>query len=123
MLYYITKFLVCLFAVYGAFTLIICLIGAIRGRSCSGNSKVRVVVAVRDVEEQIENIARNAVKLKLASKLMSDGKLTFVDMDSKDGTLLMLHKLKKDYENIDILQAEEKHMVFSDFGKPDLDRT
>ena len=119
MLYYIIKFLVCLLAVYGAFMLIFCMIGAVRSRSVSGTSKVRVVVVVRDVEEQIESIVRNALKAELATRLMSDGNLTFVDMDSQDGTLLLLNKLKKDYENIDILEMEEKDKAFSGFDRPD----
>ena len=121
MLYYIIKFLACLLAVYGAFTFIFCMIGAIRSRSAAGTSKVRVVVVVRDVEEQIENIVRNSIKAELSSRLMSGGNLTFVDMASQDGTLLLLHKLKKDYENIEILEMEERHRAFSDFGKPDPD--
>jgi uncharacterized surface protein with fasciclin (FAS1) repeats len=119
MFYYIIKFLACLLAVYGAFALITCITGAVRSRSTICFSKVKVVIAVRDVEEQIENIVRNAVKADLASRLMSDGNLTFVDMDSQDGTLLLLHKLKKDYENIDILAMSDKYTVFSDFSKPD----
>jgi hypothetical protein len=116
MFYYIIKYLACLLAVYGAFTLISCVIGAIRSRSSAGLSKVRVVVVVKDVEEQIENIVRNAVKGDLATRLMSGGSLTFVDMDSHDGTLLLLQKLKRDYANIDVLEMEKRNMAFSDFG-------
>lgn len=115
MLYYIVKFLACLLAVYGAFTLISCMIGAVRSRSLSGTSKVRIILVVRDVEEQIENIVRNAFKFELTTSLLSDGNVTFVDMDSKDGTLLLLNKLKKDYENMDILEIKEKDRIFVDF--------
>lgn len=118
MLYYIIKFLACLLAVYGAYTLISCMIGAVMSRGASETSKVRVVVVVRDVEEQIENIVRNALKAELATRLMSGGNLTFVDMASQDGTLLLLNKLKRDYENIEILEIEERDKAFSDFAQP-----
>ena len=123
MLYYIIKFLACLLAVYGAFTFISCMIGAVRSRSVSGTSKVRVVVVVRDVEEQIENIVRNAIKAELATRLMSDENVIFVDMNSRDGTFLLLNKLKKDYENIDILEINKKDRAFSNFDRPDPEYT
>ena len=119
MIYYIFKFLACLLAAYGAFTLISCIIGAIRSRGVPETSKVRVVVVVRDMEEQIENIVRNALKAELTTRLMSNGNLTFVDMDSKDRTLLFLNKLKKDYQNIDILEIQERDRAFADFDRPD----
>lgn len=123
MLYYIIRFLACLLAVYGAFTLISCIIEAVRSRSVSGTSKVKVIVAVRDVEEQIENIVRNAFKAELATRLMSDGNITFIDMDSHDGTLQLLNKLKKDYENIDILDVKDRDMAFSGFDRSGPDNT
>lgn len=123
MLYYIIRFLTCLFAVYGAFTLITCILEAIGSRSAAGASKVKVVVAVRDVEEQIENIVRNAVRAELPSRLMSDGRLIFVDMDSRDGTLPLLHKLEKDYGNIDILEIGDRQTAFADFGSPGQERS
>lgn len=113
MLYLIVLFLACLLAVYGGFSLISGLFDAVRCRNCAGGGMARVIVAVRNTEEEIEYIVRNAVKSELASRLMSDGSIIFVDMDSKDDTFRILQELKKEYANIRILRLEERDEAFS----------
>ena len=113
MLYSILLYIACLLAVFGAFSLVSCLFDAIRSRSTAALPGVKVIVAVRDAEEQIEYIVRNAVKADLAARLMSGGNITFIDMDSRDETYIMLQKLQKDYGNIDLLKAEELDRAFS----------
>ena len=106
MFHVIFYFLACLLAVYGAYSLVCVLFEAIRAGSLPGSRNVKVVVAVRDAEEQIENIVRNAVKDSVAAKLMSEGNITFIDMGSKDDTYLMLQKLQKEYEMIDVVSVK-----------------
>lgn len=113
MFHVVLYFFACLLAVYGAYCLLSVIFEAIRSGSLPASANVKVVVAVRDAEGQIEDIVRSAIKDGVASKLMSEGRITFVDMSSTDNTYLMLQKLKRDYEMIDVLKMEERDLAFS----------
>lgn len=113
----ILKYIIYLLAVYGAITLILSILGAVHGKMTAEAAKVRLVLFVKNVEEYVEYIIRDAIKYDFPEKVMSGDNLTVVDMNSTDDTLKILQKLKKDYECIDILSAGEKEDVFSGFFK------
>jgi hypothetical protein len=113
----ILKYIIYLLAVYGAITLILSILGTVHGRMAAEATKVRPVLFVKNVEEYVEYIIRNAIKFDFPEKVMSGDNLTVVDMNSTDDTFIILQKLKKDYECIDILSAGEKEDIFSDFFK------
>jgi hypothetical protein len=111
----ILKYIIYLLAVYGAITLIFGILGAVHGRMVAEATKVRLVLFVKNVEEYIEYIIRNAVKYELPDKIMSGNNLMVVDLNSTDDTFKILQKLKNDYECIDILSAGDKEDILSDF--------
>jgi len=116
MLHPLFKFIVYLFAVYGALTLVLSILAAVRGRSFISGAKVKVILVVKDAEEYIEYIVRNAVKGDFISRVMSGNNLTIIDMNSSDRTAGILNELKKEYECLDVLGEQEKDKVFSDFN-------
>jgi len=77
---------------------------------------VRMVLLVRDAEEQIEYVVRTAVKNDFASRVMSDHSLVIIDMDSSDNTFLLLEKLQKDFSNITAVRFEDRVLVFDDIA-------
>ena len=129
MTYILFKLVVCLLAIYGLFILGRTAAVHISGRSpkkypglvvdcvnCSPmHPDVRMILLVRDAEEQIEYIDRTAVKNDFASRVMSDNSLVIIDMDSSDNTFLLLEKLQKDFSNIEALKFEDRELVFEDF--------
>ena len=76
---------------------------------------VRMVLLVRDAEEQIEHIVRTAVKNDFTSCVLSDNSLVIIDMNSSDNTFLLLEKLQKDFSNIEAVRFEDRELVFDDF--------
>lgn len=109
------KYLIFLLAVYGALTIILNILGAVHGRMAVEAAKVRMVIIVKNVEECIEYIIRNAVRYNLPARIMSKGSLTVIDMNSTDETPEILQKLKKDYECINVISAGDNENIFSDF--------
>lgn len=109
------EFIVCLLAVYGLIMLVFAAAVRIRAKEPGKHPGVRMVLLVRNAEEQIEYIVRNAVKDDLASRVMSENRLVVVDMDSTDSTYLLLEKLQKDFSNVEILKLQDRAMIFEDF--------
>lgn len=130
MIYILFEAVVCLLATYGLIMLGCTAVLHIRKRSpekVSGmvadcikcppmHHGVRIVLLVKDAEEQIEYIVRTAVKNDFASRVMSDNSLVIIDMDSSDNTYLLLEKLQKDFSNVEALKFEDKELVFNDFN-------
>jgi hypothetical protein len=116
MLYIVLKCLVCLLAAYGLLILVHGAFELIRCRISGDHPKVRIVLLVKDAEEYIEYIVRNAIKKDFASKALSDKNMIIVDMKSADQTYLLLQKLQKDFSNIEALAFEERELIFDDFS-------
>lgn len=108
-------FLVYLMAIYGVITLVISMLGAFRRRMKIQNAKVKLVLIVKNVEEYAEYIVRTIVKDELASKVMSEGNIAIIDMNSADSTAKILGRLAEDYECLDLLPFEKRDNIFDDF--------
>jgi len=104
-----------LLAAYGALVLVLGAIDTIRGKKAAGHPKVRVVLLVQNAQEQIEFIVRNVIRKDFASSASSDKKVIFVDMDSSDETVVLLRKLQQCYPAIEVLQHQDKEVIFNDF--------
>ena len=107
--------IVYLLATYGLLVLVLGAADMIRCRVRGRRPDVRVVLLVKDAEDHIEYIVRNAVKKDFASKALSDKNMFIVDMDSTDSTNQILKKLQSDFSNIEILPFEDRSMIFDDF--------
>lgn len=105
-----------LFAAYGMFVMIYGAFDLIRLRIAGRRPEVRVVLLVRNAEDQIEHIVRNAVKKEYASRSLSDKKLTIVDMGSEDHTYQLLKRLQSSFANMEVLSNEEKDRIYEDFS-------
>lgn len=104
-----------LLAAYGALVLILGAIDLIRTKMAASRPKVRVVLLVQNAQDQIEFIVRNVVMKDFASRAYSDKKVVFIDMDSTDETVVLLKKLQQCYPAIEVLQYQDKEVIFSDF--------
>ena len=114
--YIILEAAVCMLAIYG---LIMLVLAAVEKKSGSGRGPrkhpgVRVVLLVKDAEEQIEYIIRKAVKSDVTSGLLSENSLVVIDMNSSDSTFLLLEKLQKDFSCVEILPFEDRALVFEE---------
>ncbi len=107
---------VCLLAAYGLLVLVLEMAGLIRSRISGLRPKVRVVLLVKDAEEHIEHIIRNAAKKDFAARVLSDRNMTVVDMNSSDHTYQLLEKLQKDFSNIEVLTFEDRTLIFDGFS-------
>ncbi|NLK86715.1 MAG: hypothetical protein GX279_04385 [Clostridiaceae bacterium] len=115
MLIDIIRCIICILAVYGLLGLILGISEMIRCRMTGPRPKVRVVLLVKDAEEQIEYIVRYAIRKEYAAKVLSDKKLVIVDMDSADNTYVLLQKLQKNFPCIEVLKISDSESIFSDF--------
>lgn len=104
-----------LLAAYGILVLLLGAIDLIRCKMVGNRPKVRIVLLVQNAQEQIEFIVRNVVMKDYASKVLSDKKVVFVDMDSLDETVALLKKLQQCYPSIEVVQYKDKENIFSDF--------
>lgn len=115
MLYDLLLCIVSILAAYGLLALVSGLAESIRCRISGMRPEVRVVVLVQNAEEQIEYIVRNAVKKDIQSKLLSDKKVIFVDMNSEDKTYELLDKLQKNFSSIEALPYQESVHIYDGF--------
>jgi len=115
MLNKLPEFLICLLAAYGMLVLILGAIDLIRTRMAGGRPKVRIVILVQNAQEQIEYIVRNVVMKDYASKVLSDKKIIFMDMNSADDTAELLEKLQQCYPSIEVVQYKDKDKIFNGF--------
>ncbi len=111
----IIKCIICILAVYGFFSIIMNISEILRCRLTGPRPKVRAVLLVKDAEEQIEYIVRYAVNKEYAARVLSDGKLVIVDMDSADNTYLLLQKLQQHFPCIEVIRSSSIDNIFSDF--------
>lgn len=111
----ILQILVYLLAVYGALALSFIVISSIIKRTKHDNSRLKLVLLVKDREESIEGVVRNVFSGNMLRKTMSDNKFTVLDMGSTDETWKILNKLKCDYEQMELLNIGEKEKIFEGF--------
>jgi len=116
MLYEAIVCLTYILAIYGLLMFISGIAESIRCRVRGRRPMVRVILLVRDSEEHIEYIVRNAVKKELAARLLSDAKLIIVDTGSSDNTYRLLERLQKAYPCIEIHRIDEMDEVLAEFA-------
>lgn len=109
------KFIVYLFAIYGALMLILSILGTIRARLHLKDSKLKLVLVVKNAGEYIEYIVRDMAKRVLADRAFPVDSLTVVDMNSEDETRNILEKLRNDFDFIELLSEKEKEKTFCNF--------
>ncbi|NMA33619.1 MAG: hypothetical protein GX940_03575 [Clostridiaceae bacterium] len=115
MLYDAIVCLTYILAIYGLFILLSGIAGSMRCRVKGRRPEVRVILLVRDSEEHIEYIVRNAAKNEIAAKLLSDAKIAVVDAGSSDSTYSLLERLQKTYPGIEVLKISELDKIVDDF--------
>lgn len=108
--------IVYLLATYGLLVLVLGATELIRCRIKGRRPNVRIIFLVKDAEEHIEYIIRNAVKKDFASRAFSDKNMIIVDMNSTDHTYQLLEKLQNDFSNIEVLTFKERELIFDDFS-------
>jgi hypothetical protein len=99
-----------------AFGIIVLMVGVLKNifnRFKVDNPKIRLVLVVKDQEDHIEGVIKSIFTKDILFGTMPGNRLVVLDMGSKDETLTILEKLKKDFEYIDILRVEEKEKIFS----------
>ncbi len=106
---------ICICAAYGFITLVYELIMSIRHKIKYENSMVKLVLVVKNQGEVIEGVLRNILPRDFIRKLMPGGRLTVLDMGSRDDTLDILRRLEREYECIEVLKKSEKEMLFRYF--------
>ena len=105
----------CIFAVYGFIILIHEIMLTVRHKMKYKSSMVKLVLIVKNQGDVIEGVLRNILPRDFIRKLIPGGRLTVLDMGSKDDTIDILRKLEKDYECIQVLKKSEKESLFKFF--------
>lgn len=111
----IFEFIMVILATYGLITVIYDLILTIKNKSKYKNSMIKLVLIVKNQGDTIEGVLRNVLPRNFIRKLMPGGKLTILDMGSKDDTLEILQKLEIDYPCLEVLKQSEKEAIFNSF--------
>jgi hypothetical protein len=109
------EFIMVILATYGFLTIIYDLILTIKNKSKYQNSMIKLVLIVKNQGDAIEGVLRNVLPRNFIRKLMPGGKLTILDMGSKDDTLEILQKLEIDYPCLEVLRKTEKDIIFNSF--------
>lgn len=116
MLRIIFEFFIYVFAIYGFIIFIVDLADSIYRRARSRDTEVKLLLVVKDQEENIEGIIRNVFLGDFPGKAMAGGRLIVVDLGSVDNTVHILSRLKQYYENMEIITKDEKEKVTSLFS-------
>lgn len=120
MLQIIFEVMVCVLAAYGFITLIHEILLSIKHQNRGyRNSRVKLVLIVKNQGEAIEGVLRNVLPRDFIRKLMPGGKLIVLDMDSNDDTMDILRRLERDYECLEVLRKSEKELLFKYFEESD----
>lgn len=109
--------LLCILATYGIISLVHEMVTSIRNRINYSDSRIKLVLIVKNQGEVIEGVLRNVLSRDSLRKLIPEGRLTILDMGSKDDTLEILRKLEADYECIDVLKRNEMDSLFKSFDE------
>jgi len=111
----VLKFIVCVLAIYGALSLAVSILSLIPVKIINVKGKIRMVLMVKDSEEVIEGVVRNVFASDAVREFSTDGKLTVVDLGSRDGTIDILNRLKESYVGMEVLDNNDKERVFTTF--------
>ena len=105
-----------LLAVYGALTLIIGIFESICDRLSSGNlGNVKLILVVKNQQECIEGMIRDMFRRDRLRKMLPGVKFSILDMGSTDETPLILDKLRRDFEYIEIVSESDRQKIFDGF--------
>lgn len=106
---------ICVCAAYGFITLVYELILSVKHKIKYENSMVKLVLVVKNQGDVIEGVLRNILPRDFIRKLMPGGRLTVLDMGSRDDTMDILRRLEREYECIEVLKKSEKETLFKYF--------
>lgn len=104
-----------LLALYGAVYLVIGFVDSIRKRVNIKDQGVKFILLVKNQEDCVEGLIGNIFKGNLLGDVISEGNFTVLDMGSTDDTLIILEKLKRDYQYLNILKLDERDEIFKYF--------
>jgi hypothetical protein len=108
----ILRFMICLFAVYGLVTFIISFYeGWFRGKG-GRYPRIKLVLLVRDVENDLEFAVRSALKSNFIRRFISGGGMTIVDVGSTDGTQGITKQLAKCNDRIECVDFNSREEIF-----------
>jgi len=109
-----TIFLVvlCLFATYGFAVLIKEVVYSIWDREVENNSNFRLVLMIKDCEEEVEWVVQRILSARLPNGAENTCRLTVVDLGSTDDTREILERLSCKYAELEVLFEDEKEEVF-----------
>ena len=111
----VIMFIVYVLAIYGLLSLAVSIFSLIPARVKNSNGKIKIVLMVKDSEEVIEGVVRNVFASDAVREFSTDGKLTVVDLGSRDGTIDILNRLKESYVGMEVLDNNDKERVFTTF--------
>lgn len=103
-----------LFAIYGVFSMLVSILNSVRCRIKPENSNMKLVLIVKNQEENIEGVVRNILDEEFLRKMMLNS-ISVIDLGSADNTMEILLKLKQRYENLEILDCDKKDNIFEGF--------
>ena len=102
-----------LLAFYGAIVLMITIINSARFRVLNNNPSMKLVLLVKDSEENIEGVIRGMFSEEILRRLLINEKLTVLDMGSEDETKRILEKLTGEYNDLEIVEQGQKEKIFN----------
>lgn len=122
MLAVILKIFVGLLAAYGAVSLGMELIEWMHFSGCKESERVKVVLLVKNRENDIEGIVRSFLNRCVLNKMLPCDRLIVADMGSNDDTVEILNRLQGYYDNLDVMRMENKSEILKDclYNKGDI---
>lgn len=114
MLNLILQVITYLFALYGMISAVYLILRELIKPKIEDDG-IKLVIIEKNQENRIEGIIDNVLTGELVRNLIANGKITVLDMGSEDGTVEILKKLKEKYQTINLIQENERHLIFEDF--------
>jgi len=112
MLEALITFITCLLAAYGAYSLIVTVADYKSSVKQIRKAGIKLVILVKNQEDCIEGIIRTIFSGEFLRRIRSGHGLTVIDLGSKDKTALILEKLQKDFDMLEVLKENEKDRIF-----------
>lgn len=100
-----------LFAIYGLISLFLMIL-KLMGRKKYFVEKANLVLLVKDQEQSIEGMVREAMESKFVRNIAINGSFIIVDMDSKDETYKILKKLEHQFPLVEVCSFGERNSIF-----------
>ncbi len=110
----ITELILWILAVYGMFSLISSVVGLIRLKSHIKCQSIKLVLLVKDAEDCIEYVVRNLAGKDFLTGVLPNKNISIVDINSTDNTYLITKKLKRYFQNIEVLRFNERENIFDE---------